>query len=81
MCTRVFLWSAADMTISCGDTIRTQYLTGRVLQVVEGRDRGWEDTAYYYVEIIHPTRPSSVRGNKDYVRLNEVVEVFPCGDS
>jgi len=52
-----------------GDLIRTAFLTGTVLEVMDGRRRGWNPTLYF--EVIVAT-PQKAAGTKQIVRLDEL---------
>ncbi|HEY4759425.1 MAG TPA: hypothetical protein VIH42_02475 [Thermoguttaceae bacterium] len=57
------------MLVKQGDLVRTSFLTGTVLQTIDGRSRGWEPTLYF---LVHVVTPKSAAGTKQIIRLNEL---------
>lgn len=58
------------MIVKENSFIRTLFLSGIVTEIIDGLDRGWEDTLYFRVKVLIP---KGCRSN--IVRLDEVREV------
>lgn len=61
------------MLIKVGDKVKTQFLEGRVSEIIHGKTRGWKDTVYYRVIVTHPRLHWSRRNH--IVRIDEVKEL------
>lgn len=58
------------MLIKVGATIKTDFLRGKVEEIIEGKARGWRDTWYYKVKVL-----GTRKRKRQIVRLDEVKEV------
>jgi hypothetical protein len=57
------------MLVKQGDLVRTSFLTGTVLETIDGRARKWEATLYF---LVHVVAPQSAAGTHQVIRLDEL---------
>lgn len=58
------------MLIKVGDTIKTDVLVGKVLEIIDGRTRGWFQPLYYRVKVMRPRM--HWKRSEQVVGINEV---------
>ena len=57
------------MLINRGDLVRTDFLKGKVSEVIDGRSRGWDKCPYFKVVV---TYPACAAGTVQIVKLSEI---------
>lgn len=59
------------MLIKTGDTVKTQFCQGKVVEIIHGHTRkGWQDKVYYVVNVTSPRLHWKRR--RQIVRIDEV---------
>jgi len=59
------------MFIKIGDSVKTGFCTGVVVDVICGKDKGWLDTVYYELKVVKPRLPW--QRSKQLIRIDEVL--------
>ena len=58
------------MLIKLGDKIRTRFCEGRIVEIIQGKARGWTDTVYYAITVTSPRLHWKRR--RQIIRIDEV---------
>ena len=59
------------MIISVGDKIRTNFCTGVVVAIIDGKTKpGWRDQPHFEIKVTSPVLPKNKR--KQIIRMDEV---------
>jgi hypothetical protein len=61
------------MLVKVGQEVRTDFCRGRVMEIIDGRERKWSPTTYLKLEVTLPERSA---GTIQIVRANEVKDIL-----